>query len=223
MPQPTVEKWCLRDCNLSVWTLLVSGWEVGKRLSHSESLANALWCCQLGQTGSTTLQSICTHSIHTCPGLHQKAGFQCLLDRSVRKRLGRAQPTRDHRGSSGHWVRVGKWRQNGEWGTKNFRGGGWEPTPGCGRGWDPTRAETQLRLPTSLRRVPHGLKTLLPDNISGKRKAFIFQNSNSRALSLRTSPSALGPVWLASSQKVSPDPNMSMKESQHRGRWDRGD
>ena len=132
MPQPTVEKWCLRDCNLSVWTLLVSGWEVGKRLSHSESLANALWCCQLGQTGSTTLQSICTHSIHTCPGLHQKAGFQCLLDRSVRKRLGRAQPTRDHRGSSGHWVRVGKWRQNGDWGTKNFRGGGWEPTPGCG-------------------------------------------------------------------------------------------
>lgn len=89
--------------------------------------------------------------------------------------------------------------------------------------WDPTRAETQLRLPTSLRRVPHGLKTLLPDNISGKRKAFIFQNSNSRALSLRTSPSALGPVWLASSQKVSPDSNMSMKESQHRGRWDRGD
>ena len=92
-----------------------------------------------------------------------------------------------------------------------------------GRGWDPTRAETQLRLPTSLRRVSHGLKTLPPENISGKRKAFIFQNSNSRALSLRTSPSALGPVWLASSQEVSPDPNMSMKESEDGGRWDRGD
>ena len=86
------------------------------------------------ETGSITLQSVCTHSIHTCPGLHQKAGFQCLLDRSMRKRLGRAQPTRDHRGSSGHWMRVGKWRQNGDWGTKNFRAGGWEPTPGVAGG-----------------------------------------------------------------------------------------
>lgn len=76
------------------------------------------------ETGPITLQRVCTHCTHTCPGPHQEAGLQCLLDRAVRRRLGRAQPTRDHRGSSGHWVPLGRWRQNGDWGTKNFRGGG---------------------------------------------------------------------------------------------------
>ena len=88
------------------------------------------------------------------------------------------------------------------------------PSQGVAKGGTLTRAETQLKLPTSLRSMSQGPKTLPPEKTNGKRKTFIFQDSNSRALSLRTRPSALGPVWLAPSHEVSPDPNMSMKESE---------
>ena len=97
------------------------------------------------------------------------------------------------------------------------------PSQGVAKGGTLTRAETQLKLPTSLRSMSQGPKTLPPEKTNGQRKTFIFQDSNSRALSLRTRPSALGPVWLAPSHEVSPDPNMSMKESEDGGRWDRGD